>query len=336
MKTVQVRPFYFGEERVIASIHNWAFAEWIKSLGIEYAYREVTPEDVSAWVKEDQTKNGTLWVAEVQGEVVGYAHCRLETIHGKTKFTQLLFVPTDPEMGQSKIAVIPPYRRLGVATALLQTAVEHFERAGADLAVVITYSDNHAAEWLLNRLSFSHNDFFYYRPYSAAQPWRYDTIFAELDLSKPAKSVRRNLDVNIREARERDAREVAEIFRKSAPWSPFGPNALVEQVRSAYLKNDHETVLVAEFQGKVVGVMDFNGTNSRLGIPGVLPEYQNKGIGYTLFAHILDRMRHQNCSKAIADTELIRSDAIKMYNWFGFTMVRRQHAWIKQLSRPRN
>jgi ribosomal protein S18 acetylase RimI-like enzyme len=139
------------------------------------------------------------------------------------------------------------------------------------------------------------------------------------------------LDVNVRRAREEDAKDVAEIFRKSAPWTPFGPRASTEQALS-YLKSaDYEVILVAEYKGKVVGVMDFNNNNYRLGIPGILPEYRKKGIGYTLFYNLLEGIRQKGFPKAIADTGLILSDAIKMYSRFGFKIVRRQHHWIKVL-----
>lgn len=331
MKGVKVRPFISGEERVVALVHNTAFKEWIESLGTEYDYRYIKPEDVSAWIKKNHAQRESLWIAEVNGKAVGYVHCRVEMMHGKRDFNELLFVHTDPDMGQSKIAVIPPYRRRGIAKVLIQKTVEHFERLGADIVVAITYSDNKSAEGLLRALGFIHRDFFYYKHYSDTKPWRYDSVYAELDLSKPVKPVRFNLDVKIRCAKEEDAKDVAEIFRKSAPWTPFGPKASAKQARS-YLKSaDYETILVAEYEGKVVGVMDFNSNSYRLGIPGILPEYRKKGIGYTLFYHLLESMHQKGFPKAIADTGLIQSDAIKMYSRFGFKIVRRQHAWIKVL-----
>jgi hypothetical protein len=118
MKGVKVRPFISGEERMVASVHNAAFEEWIESLGKEYEYRYITPEDVSAWIKEDNAQRESLWIAEVDGKAVGYAHYRLELMHGKRGFNELLFVPTDPAMGQSNIAVIPLYRRREVARLL--------------------------------------------------------------------------------------------------------------------------------------------------------------------------------------------------------------------------
>lgn len=333
MKNVNVRTFVNGDEEIVASIHNSAFKEWIESLGNEYDYRYITPEEVSEWVKEGNGKLESLWIVEVNGKSVGYAHCRLKEIYGKKDFRELLFVHTSRDMGQSKIAVIPKYRGQGVAKVLIQKSLEHFKRLGASLATAVTYSDNKAAETLFHKLGFVHHNLFYYKLYSNKKPWRYDTLYAELDLRSLIKPpLRLNLDLKIRHVRREDAEEVAEIFRKSAPWSPFGPSASKNQIIQHYLKStSHETILVAEYKGKVVGVMDFNNKNNRVGIPGVLPEYRRKGIGYTLFYHLLKCMRQKGLSKAVADTGLILSDAIRMYNQFGFKIVRRQHAWIKML-----
>ncbi|MGB9694083.1 MAG: GNAT family N-acetyltransferase [Fervidobacterium sp.] len=309
-----------------------AFTEWIESLGKEYDYHYVTSKDVLAWIK-NHSEYESLWIAEVNGEAVGYAHCRLEETHGKKDFKELLFVQTSRDMGQSKIAVIPKYRRQGVARSLIQKCIEHFEPLGANLATIVAYSDNYAVEKLLKQLGFVHQEFFYYKQYSDEKPWRYDSVYAELNLNNPVNPpLRFNQDIKIRQAREEDAKDIAEVFRKSAPWSPFGPDASTDQILQHYLKSASlETIFVAEYDGKVVGVMDFNSENNRLGIPGVLPEYRKKGIGYTLFYHLIKYMRQKGCSKAIVDTGLILSDAIKMYIQFGFKITRRQHAWIKIL-----
>jgi len=333
MNTIKVRAFLDGDEKLIAHIHNMAFKEWIESLGKEYDYRYITPKDVLVWIKENHSKHKSLWIAEIDGEAAGYTHCHLEEIRGKKVFKELLFVHTSRDMGQSKIAVIPKYRCRGVAKALIQKCLEYFKHLGANLAVVVTYSDNKIAKKLLQQMGFVHQELFYYKPYSDKKPWRYDTVYAELYLNNPVKPpLKLNQGIKIRQAREEDANDIAEVFRKSAPWSPFGPNASADKILQHYLKSTcYEIILVAEYDGKVVGVMDFNSDTNRLGIPGVLPEYRKRGIGYTLFYHLLKYLQEKGFSKVIADTGLILSDAIRMYTQFGFKIMRRQQAWIKIL-----
>ena len=187
MNTIKVRAFLDGDGKSIAHIHNMAFKEWIESLGKEYDYRYITPKDVLAWIKENHSKHESLWIAEMDGEAVGYTHCHLEEIRGKKVFKELLFVHTSRDMGQSKIAVIPKYRCRGVAKALIQKCLEYFKHLGANLAVVVTYSDNKIAKKLLQQMGFVHQELFYYKPYSDKKPWRYDTIYAELYLNNPIK-----------------------------------------------------------------------------------------------------------------------------------------------------
>lgn len=334
MKGICVRSFVRGDEEDVASIHNVAFREWIESLGNEYDYRYITPEDVSAWLNERCANQECLWIAEMNDRAVGYVHCRLDEIHSKKDFKELLFVPTSRDMGQSKIAVIPKFRRQGVASALIRECVKHFESVGANLAAAVAYSDNEAASKLLDESGFVHRERFYYRPYTGEHPWRHDTVYAELDLGHPVEPPQRfNPDAVVRRAREEDAARVAEIFRKSAPWTPFGPKASEDKILQHYLKGERpETILVAECKGEVVGVMDFSNNNHRLGIPGVLPEYRKKGIGYTLFYYLLEHMREKGFSKAVADTGIILSDAIKMYKQFNFKIAREQYSWIKMLN----
>ena len=331
MKSVMVRPFVDGDEEDIATIHNIAFREWIEPLGDEYDYRYMTPEDVSAWVKEERVNQQCLWIAEMNDKAVGYAHCRLNEIHANKDFKELLFVPTSNDMGQSKIAVIPKYRRQGIATALVRECLKHFERLGANLAAAVAYSDNRAAGEFLQELDFVHRERFYYGRHSDENLWRHDTVYAQLDLRRPIEPPQAlNPHVTVRRAREEDAKPVARIFRKSAPWTPFGPNATADSILQHYLKSErHITILVAEYEGKLVGVMDYNSNSNRLGIPGVLPEYRKKGIGYTLFYHLLEHMREKELPKAIADTGIILTNAIEMYKKFNFKIARQQHSWIK-------
>jgi len=76
--------------------------------------------------------------------------------------------------------------------------------------------------------------------------------------------------------------------------------------------------------------MEFSNTGV-LGIPGVLPEHRKKGIGTTLFFHLLERMQLKGHSKAAADTGIMLQDTTKMYHCLGFHIARKQWAWVKLL-----
>ena len=68
-----------------------------------------------------------------------------------------------------------------------------------------------------------------------------------------------------------------------------------------------------------------------IGIGGLLPKDRCKGIGSSLLDTLLDMMRDEGFQKAIVDSGMTQTDAIKLYERFGFSFVRKQLTWIKML-----
>lgn len=67
--------------------------------------------------------------------------------------------------------------------------------------------------------------------------------------------------------------------------------------------------------------------NGILGLPGVLPEYRNRGFGTTILYQLLVRMQAEGISKAFADTGIIQDEMLRMYGHFGFDLSRRLLNW---------
>lgn len=128
-----------GQEALVAQIHNTAFAEWMRKLEGCYRYSRLTPERVVEW---NQTTPGSVWIAYVDGAAVGYVSYRIKRERGKQEFVSLCFDITHPDWGQSRIAVVPEYRKKGVATALLRTILNSFKLGGGTVAVGWAYSFN--------------------------------------------------------------------------------------------------------------------------------------------------------------------------------------------------
>ena len=324
MDRIEVTAFQQGQEESVARIHNAAFAEWIRKLESCYSYRTLTPQDVLDWNKKP---SHSIWLAYVDGDAAGYASCHSEVVRGKRDFLLLYFDPTPPNWGQSRIAVVPQHRRKGVATALMQAILEDFEAKGGELVHAAAYDDNAAASALLSKVGFTHSELFYFEPYSDREPWGYDTLYAEVDLTKPLKDIHLNPDVTIRAPHADDLDAFVRIFRESAPFA-FGPDPSYQQITTWLTNPNSEAILVAEYDGKAVGVMEFF-RNGVIGIPGVLPEYRNRGIGTTLFHHLLKRMQLNGHRKAIGDTGLIQESMIRMYRRFGFHVSRKLWNWTK-------
>jgi len=246
---IEVTAFHGGQEGLVAQIHNAGFDEWITRLGRTYSYRQVTPQDVLDWIQEP---TDTLWLAYVNVAPAGYAHCRIEEIEGQGNFLHLLYELTAPDMGQSRIAVVPKHRRKGVATSLLRTTLEHLKSQGVEIATAYACSDNGAPSALLSRLGFTHSEYFYFDRYSDQEPFVFDSVYAEIDLRQPLKEVRLNPAVQIRAPREDDLEAMIRVFGDCSPWV-YGPHPSAEQVLAWLREPWGEVTLVAEYEGEAGG-----------------------------------------------------------------------------------
>lgn len=312
MPRIEIRPFRSGEEEVVAAIRDSGFREWIERLGSEYGERYLTREEVANWVKKGFTPRSTLWIAELEGVPVGYARCGRKGNH-------MLYLPTDwgyGDNGQSEITIVPEHRRQGIGKTLIQRTLEYYSSEGAEVASVRVYSDNKAASAFLNGLGFA----------------RYETdLYLELDLRKPLKRLDLNPKVEVREVREEDVDALAEIYEQSRQeYGPVSRNWILSWLKKQF-SVDCDTTLVAEYDGRIVGLMAFL-VNHTLDIPGVLPKYRRRGIGSTLFCHVLKRMQEKGYPKAIVGVNLRNEDAIKMYQRFSFDIARKFCRWTKRIS----
>ena len=326
MARIEISPFRMGQEALVARIHNTAFAEWMRKLGSCYRYSRLTPERVVEW---NQTTPNSVWIAYVDGSAVGYVSYKVTQEHGKQDFLSLYFDVTHPDWGQSRIAVVPEYRRKGVATALLRTVLDSFKQEGGTVAVGCAYSFNVSASILFSKAGFVNRELFYFEPYSDREPWSFDAIYAERDLTRPLKDIPLNPMLKIRSPQADDIEAFLDLYRRSAPFA-FGPNPSPRQIDEWLSNSSSEAILVAEFDRKVIGAMEFF-KDSVIGIPGILPEYRNRGFGTTLFYHLLKTMQLHGHKKAIGDTGVIQEEIIRMYRRFGFDLSRRLLNWVNVL-----
>ncbi|MEZ4860642.1 MAG: GNAT family N-acetyltransferase [Caldilineaceae bacterium] len=85
---------------------------------------------------------------------------------------------------------------------------------------------------------------------------------------------------------------------------------------------------MAELDGEVVGLMECF-RNGVIGIPGILPGYRRRGVGTTLFYHLLRAMQQAGYPLAVGDTGVIQQEMIQLYEHFGFDCTRRLLNWVK-------
>ncbi len=309
----------------VCIVHNSAFKSYIEEFGMLYGYQKLNPNDIQNWIKNPES---LIWLAYVENEPVGYVHCSTEVKKKDNEFMVFYFVETMVGRGQSKIAVIPSFRKKGIAKALIRHTIEYYKKIGAEIAIAYAYHDNELATHLFTKLGFKHESFHYYDKYSKTEPHEVNTMVATFDLLKTLPKITLNSKANIRIIFKDDLPVIREIRVTARP----DDDTTMEQVIDWYKEGWGEVTLVAEFEGKVVGCMEYN-SDGVIGILGVLPQYRSKGIGTTLFYHILKTMKERGLPKAVADSEYLpwTEHARKMYKRFNFDLSRELWVWVKKL-----
>lgn len=109
------------------------------------------PENYAAYFFMDiyNTLPDGFIVAESQERVVGYIMCRLE--HGFSDLRRLRFAKKTHIVS---VAVMPDYRKLGIATALVQQVSSSLSAMGADECFLEVRTTNDPAIMLYRKLGF--------------------------------------------------------------------------------------------------------------------------------------------------------------------------------------
>jgi GNAT superfamily N-acetyltransferase len=311
----------------ICKVHNEAFSEWIESLGLLYGYHRISAEDVINWIKPE---NSDLLLAYEDDYPIGYAHFQIEERKDKNKIVkQGLLVETIEGRGQSKIGVIPNKRGNGFATELLKHIVKIAEESNLDVIIVYSYNNNnHPMTHILQKFGFLHEPIYIFPPYSKNKPFVHDCILAEYDLSNEIDIKDKIIleDLLIREYNPDDFSDIQQILSECRP-------DMVEftgekNIGEFWLEQNWATkILVADFHGEVIGSMEYN-KKGLIGIPGVKKQHQGIGVGTTLLYNLLLDMKSKGYSKALADSGIIYTNAIKLYQKLNFNTSKELWGWI--------
>jgi GNAT superfamily N-acetyltransferase len=320
---LKIKTFQAEQETTIANIHNAANAVWAERLDPCFRYRPITPD---AFIPTPDGRANIIKVAHLRTQTVGYASA---TLNDQDGFLALHFDISHPNWGQSRIAVLPEYQGQGIATRLVQAVLDDFRARGGAIAVAWAYNFNAPACALFTKAGFLHQPLFYYPPYSENEPWGFDSIFAEINLIKSIKNLPQVPDLTIRAPAPGDMEAFIDLYRRSAPFA-FGLNPTHQQIEEWLSNLNSAAILVGVFEGKVIGAMEYF-HDSVIGIPGILPEYRNRGFGTTLFYHLLQHMKDNGHSKAVGDTGIIQKEMLRLYRRFGFDLSKRLFNWVKVL-----
>ena len=113
--------------------------------------RVCLPENYAAYFFIDtyNTLPDTFLVADYQGRIVGYIMCRLE--HGFSDLKKLRFAKKGHIIS---VAVMPDYRRMGIAYSLVESALAAFTALHADECYLEVRINNDPAIELYKKMGF--------------------------------------------------------------------------------------------------------------------------------------------------------------------------------------
>jgi ribosomal-protein-alanine N-acetyltransferase len=114
--------------------------------------RRCLPENYASFFFMDTFQNcpSAFRVAQVGTQIVGYIMCRIE--HGFSDIRRLKFVRKGHIIS---VAVMPEYRRAGIASELVKQALEALQEMKADECYLEVRATNETAIKLYEKLAFS-------------------------------------------------------------------------------------------------------------------------------------------------------------------------------------
>ncbi len=304
----------------IARVHNESFGNLINSYGSRYSYSTITEQDVIRWMTDPNYTESIVFVIE-ETEIHGYAHCVLQIEKRSQEIPVLYFHSTGWDFGQARIGVLPDKRRQGLGSTLVKTAIDNELSISPQFVIAFAYENNVEGRALFTKVGFQQHDLFMLERYSEKEPLTNGSVLAKFDLTKTIPQFESSINVNIRRADESDTVAIARLDRANIWWNP---ETWTTQWASRFIKGEFShIVFVAEFEGDVVGVMNYTPHTGEVGFTGVLPEFQRKGIGSYFMTQLLSKMKEAGIHEAIAASGLTQVDAIRLYHRLGFEILRK-------------
>ena len=186
MVDISIIPYEKDNAEDVCIVHNSAFKAYIEEFGMLYGYKKLNPNEIHSWIKDLHSK---IWLAYVDNKPVGYVHCSLVEEKKDNDFLVFWFVETVEGRGQSRIAVVPSFRKKGIAKALVEHAIEDYKKVGAETTVAVAYNDNELASQFFTTIGFKHERYHYYDKYSKTEPFEQDAVLATFDLNQPLPKI---------------------------------------------------------------------------------------------------------------------------------------------------
>ncbi len=327
MTDYQIRNAREEDALDIANVFNASFSDLIHQYGPNYSYTQVTTDDVLKWIQKIEYKDSKLFVIESK-KIVGFAHCVLVIEEGITKVPVLYFRLTGWDFGQPRFGILPSLQRLGLGSKLCRFVTKSSWKYTPRFVIAFVHEDNIPATHLLEKIGFRQHELFMFQDYSNDKPLANGSVIASFNLDKKITTPYPDIDVEIRRARLGDEKDISEISKRNVWWNP--DTWTIDWTRQFIRGEFSHTVFVAEYQGRVIAVMNYKQNTGEIGFTGVHPDYQRRGVGTFFMTRLLSTMKGAGLKRAIAASGMTQVDAIKLYQRLGFDL-KKKYAFVKDL-----
>lgn len=314
MTLLKIRPFRKGfDEEIYVNISNTAFLDYDDE-------RSVTLQEVMTLEDAPSYNLDGLLIAEWNGQAAGMVQAFVDKFREEKKgFIQ-------------KLAVLPEFRRRGIAKKLLAEAIANLKERGMKVA---------AAHALTDRLACVH----LYESYGFKCVRT--TSLMRGSLTDTPLGIEENESVSLREARTREDEEIAlinrlenEAFKEHFNYRPV----TVEETKYMLLEMpwfQHKKAWFALIGDKAVGYV-FAGIDVALNKEksvkygwildiGVLKLFRRKGIGSTLMLQAMHYLESQGMETALLYVDDQNPTcAIKLYEKVGFKVYHKNAVYELQ------
>jgi mycothiol synthase len=276
-------------------------------------WRTIAVEEWLAEAKRPGFDFEGRFIGELDGKAVGVVHARVDK-------------SSEEKKGFIRLDVIPGFRRCGIETSLVETALRELKARGMTIAQTWTDISEKERIELFEGLHFKH-----IRVFSVM----------EMELSELSQNIGEGKQVFIRPLRKELEDDIRlfnwlgnETYREDLDYSP---NTLEETRHflfcDLYLKQ--KEVFFAVLDGESVGCvgigidekynLEKQTQSGEVFVIGVLKAHRRKGIGARLMLHGLQRLKTKGMTKAILGVEDENlTQAKRLYEKLGFRVKKRE------------
>ena len=304
---LKIRPFRKGfDEEAYVRIYNAAFGDYDD-------IRSMTFEEMEKMKKSPSFSSEGMLIAEWNGETAGMVSAYVDRFREEKKgFVQ-------------NLGVLPKFRRRGIATKLLETALESLRKRGMEVAEIWAQTDREGCMHLFEKFGFK-------------QTRITSIMIRKLDFI-PNKN-RKNMQLTIRGMQTKEEKEIEllnkldnETFKEHFNFRP----RTIEETKYALFEMPWFAVqkwFFAFLNDQPVGYCGIaidEGLNKEKNLKwgmiadiGVLKPYRRIGIGTCLMLHMMQELKGLEMKDAFLYVDDMNpTGAIKLYEKLGFKTLRK-------------